>query len=154
AISVFTFCAPAAGSCLPCTVSSRITALSVYLPPAKPAAFACSIARSAPFALGRPTAASCPLSGKSIPILIVAPLAEGTALAASDGAPVADVADVVDVDDVLEQAASIAARTAAPAVRESDGLRMRTTFEEGKERIGACVRPSRRAALRDGLACR
>src|SRR5581483_4106545 len=122
AISVFTFCAPAAGSCLPCTVSSRITALSVYLPPAKPAAFACSIARSAPFALGRPTAASCPLSGKSIPILIVAPLA------ASDGAPVADVADVVDVDDVLEQAASIAARTAAPAVRESDGLRMRTTF--------------------------
>ncbi len=57
-MSVLTFCAPAAGSCLPWTVSSRITALSVYFPPANPAAFACSIASSAPFALGRPTAAS------------------------------------------------------------------------------------------------
>src|SRR5580658_11197467 len=106
-MNVLTFCAPAAGSCLPWTDSSRTMVVSLNLPPSKPAALACSTAKIAPFAVGTPTAASAPFSGRSTPISIV-------------GTP----PDVLLPDDEPEQAAREAVKPATTAARRIGDQRM------------------------------
>jgi hypothetical protein len=110
AINVCTFCAPCAGSCLPCTASSSTDASSLNAPPANPFLLACSIASSAPFSVGMPIDASPPLSGRSMPILIVP-------LLAPDDVPPEEVPDE-------EQAATAATSAAARTPRENEDVRI------------------------------
>ena len=111
ATKVFTFCAPWAGSCAPCTASSRSYATNLK-PPGTPLALASSTASTAPLRVGMPWAASPPLSGRSIPILIVAPPG------ASDDVD-CELVDVVDDDEhAVENATAVrTASRANPPVR-------------------------------------
>ncbi len=67
--NVFTFCAPCAGSCAPATASSSASACSLNAPNTW-CALASSIASMAPCCVGMPCAASPPLTGRSMPILM------------------------------------------------------------------------------------
>ena len=99
---------------MPCTASSS-----------KPCLFASSIARTAPFCVGTPIAASAPLTGKSTPILIVPP--EPAAGAAALEAGALDAA--VELVEVVEDEHAEASATSAPAkhARVTTDNRIRTT---------------------------
>ena len=70
--NVRTLATPCCGLCTPCTASSSCTASSVN-PPGSREILAWSIASSMPLSVLRPTEASAPESGKSMPSLIVFP---------------------------------------------------------------------------------
>src|SRR5581483_7217226 len=120
-MNVLTFCAPAAGSCFPCTASSSRSGCTVKRPPPTPRASACSIARIAPFAVGCPSDASAPLSGMSIPTFTVVRFAGAAEPGAPDGAGADEDAPPAFDDAFCAHAASSAASTPAPANRTNPG---------------------------------